>query len=84
MIEVYINKAKVDEAYKKYKESMLYMSCDLPISCLCLPNVIEKILTANGFNRVYDLIKADLTVIRGLGVKRRLILQEKLIEFFPM
>lgn len=84
MVDVYINKAKVDEAYKKYKKAILYMSCDLSIKCLCLPTVIENILISNGFHRVYDLIEADLSIIRNFGVKRRAILIDKLSEFFPV
>jgi hypothetical protein len=61
-----INK-KLLESLENYQQMMTRSVCDVPIGCLCLDKKTEKILSDNGFRRVFDLIDADLTEIKGLG-----------------
>jgi hypothetical protein len=76
-----------DEVAKKlfdYRKTINFMASDAPISILCLPSVIENILTTHGFIRVYDLFGADFTKVKGLGVIRTRELTTRLDQFFSM
>ncbi len=64
-----------------YRNVMNYLACNLPISVMCLPEEIEKILIREGFNRVYDLIGCDLTEIKGIGKSRSAIIGSRLDLF---
>lgn len=77
-------KNKLLQSYNNYRKTMQYLAADIPISALCLPKSIETILENSGFLRVYDLIDADLTKIKGLGTIRREILASSLDKFFPI
>lgn len=75
---------EVLKKYEDYRTTLSYLAADAPIEILCLPKVIENILLANGFNRVYDLINLDFTKIKGLGVSRCRYLTASLNQFFSM
>lgn len=70
--------------FANYQRTMKYLSADAPISVLCLPGIIEKILSDSGFLRIYDLFDLDLIKVKGLGVSRVRQLTTRLDEFFSM
>lgn len=75
---------KLKESYDQYKTNMLFLSTDIPIASLCLPKSLLGILTRNGCQRVYDIFDLDLTKIKGIGVKRRILLTSRLDEFISV
>lgn len=77
-------KKKLLNSYKDYKKTMLYLSCDVPISALCLSKPLENLLINNGINRIYDIFDVDLAKIKGLGDIRRGELATSLEKFIPM
>lgn len=81
--------SKIREEVKKkleeYRETMRYLSADVPISVLCLPSSIETILLNNGYLRVYDLfIATELTNIKGIGTTRFGQIKAALDKFLSM
>jgi|APCry1669192647_1035423.scaffolds.fasta_scaffold130244_1 hypothetical protein len=78
-----INK-KLLESLGNYRKFLNYAAGDVPIGCLCVNPIIEKILHENGFERVYDLFNTDLTKIKGLGRSRLGELTTRLQEFIAM
>ena len=85
------NKIKMDKIRKEllnkfneYKMTMKFMAADAPISILCLPKGIEKILSDQGFLRIYDLFDVDFVKIKGLGETRIRYLTTCLDQFFSM
>lgn len=91
MVEVKLKKSDIKKINKKLLESLgnyrtflNYASGDVPIGCLCLEPVIEKILRENGFERVYDLFNNDIAKIKGLGRTRLGQLTSRLNEFIAM
>jgi hypothetical protein len=78
-----INK-KLLASLDNYRKIVNALSGDMPLGCLCLPNVTEKILLDNGFLRIYDLLDADLTKIKGLGFKRIRDITARLDQFLSV
>lgn len=72
------------ENLANYRKTLKYLSTDVPIQVLCLVPAVEKILIRNGFNRVYDIIDADLIKIKGLGDARIRYLTARLNEFISV
>ena len=77
-------KEELKKKFEDYNITMKYMAADAPIETLCLPSEIEKILTNQGFLRVYDLFNVDLIKVKGLGVVRVKQLASRLDQFFSM
>jgi len=77
-------KQEFEYCLQHYREVLGYLQADIPITCLCLPKVIENALLKQGYERVYDLIGQDLRVIKGLGARRIDILSGRLQEFFTV
>jgi hypothetical protein len=67
-----------------YRATLHFMGGNIPIEALCLPKEIETILVREGYLRVYDLFRCDLTKIKGLGSKRLALLTSRLDEFFSI
>jgi len=67
-----------------YRKSLRYLSCDAPIQVLCLVPIVERILLKHGFNRIYDIIDADLVKIKGLSDSRIRYLTARLNEFISV
>lgn len=67
-----------------YRNVLGHLQADIPITCLCLPKVIENLLLSKGYERVYDLIGEDITKIKGLGARRVDVLSSRLQEFFSV
>ncbi len=67
-----------------YRRSLIFLYTDAPISLLGLNKSIEKILLANGLLRIYDLLDADFTKIKGLGISRTRDLTAALNQFIAM
>ena len=67
-----------------YQRSLMYMSGDVPIEVLSLPETIEKILIAEGCLRVYDLFSRDIKGIKGIGDKRYNLITAILNESFSV
>lgn len=91
MVDIKLKKSDIRKINKKFLESLgnyrkflNYASGDVPIGCLCLNPIIEKILRENGFERVYDLFNTDFTKIKGLGKTRIGQLTTRLQEFIAM
>lgn len=59
-------KVKLLENLKNYRNMMNLLAGDAPISVLCLPKIIEKLLIGNGCLRVYDMLNCNLGEIKGL------------------
>ena len=74
----------LDKSLKYYRQNIAYLAGDAPISLLCLPKTIEKILLDNGLDRIYCLFDRDLTEITGLGDVRIRDLTARLKQFFAM
>jgi hypothetical protein len=72
------------KSFESYKKKMEYMVCDAPISILCLPSPMEKLLLNNDFLRVYDLFDRDFTKVKGFGKARVRDLTSRLNQFFSM
>lgn len=77
-------KQELRKKFSDYQTTMKYMLADAPIEILCLPPSIEKILTDQGFLRIYDLFNVDLIKVKGLGVVRIKQLTTSLDKFFSM
>lgn len=75
---------EVLKKFDDYKKTMNYMACDAPISILCLPSPLEKLLTDQGFLRIYDLFDKDFTKIKGFGAVRIRNLTTCLNQFLSM
>lgn len=69
---------------QNYRKTLSYLLADAPVSILCLPSSMEKVLNDNGIVRLYDLFDADLTKIEGLSVSRLRNLTARIDEFFAM
>jgi hypothetical protein len=67
-----------------YQKSMAMMSCDLPLSALCLSKKIENALLKAGYDRVYDLLDLDLIEIKGIGKIGRRELTARLHQFIAV
>lgn len=78
-----INK-KFLESLENYRKLLNVLGGDMPIGCLCLPKKVEKILTDNGFLRIYDLINTDFTKVEGLNAAAVRNLTTRLDQFFAM
>lgn len=74
----------LDKSIKNYRRILMFASSDAPISLLCLPKIIETILTNHGCLRIYDLFDRDLGEIKGLGETRLRHLTTRLNEFIAM
>lgn len=77
-------KQELRKKFDDYHATIKYMLADAPIEVLCLPPATEKILTDEGFLRIYDLFNADLVKIKGIGVVRLKQLTTGLDKFFSM
>lgn len=77
-------KEELRKKFSEYQTTMKFMLADAPIEILCLNPKIEKILTDEGFLRVYDLFNVDLIKVKGLGVVRVKELTARLDQFFSM
>lgn len=77
-------KEELNKSFSNYKRTMQYMASDAPISVLCLPKKIEKILTDQGFLRIYDLINVDLVKIEGIPISRLSDITSRLDQFLSM
>lgn len=75
---------EVLKRFSEYKKTMDFMAADAPISILCLPSSMEKILISNGCFRVYDLFDLDFTKIKGFGDVRIRNLTTSLDKFLSM
>ena len=64
-----------------YRKVLEFMGANVPVSVLCLPTKVEKILLKNEIRRVYDLVGLDLTKIEGLGDKYIGLLHSRLDIF---
>jgi hypothetical protein len=69
---------------KDYGKSIKFMTCDAPLSILCIPKKIEKVLSKNGIIRIYDLLYTDLTKIELLSVSDIRDLTSRLDQFLAM
>lgn len=67
-----------------YKNFIRQCELDAPIEVLCLPKDILGILRREGYVRVADIERADLTKIKGFGRARVAILQTCLDKFLPI
>lgn len=77
-------KEEVLKKFGEYRTTLNYLAADAPISILCLPATMEKILSDQGFLRIYDLANLDLVKIKGLSVTRIRHLTTRLDQFFSM
>ena len=77
-------KKELLKSFERYRQTLKYLAADAPISILCLPPAIEKILLRNDCLRVYDLIDLDFTKIKGFGETRVRDLTTRLDQFFAM
>lgn len=77
-------KQELRKKFSEYQTTMKFMLADAPIEVLCLDPKIEKILTDQGFLRIYDLFNVDLVEIKGIGVVRVKQLAARLDQFFSM
>jgi len=77
-------KDELKKRFQEYNTTMRYMLADAPIEILCLPPTLEKILTDQGFLRIYDLFNIDLVKVKGLGAIRSRQLTSSLDKFFCM
>ncbi len=77
-------KEDVLKSLKDYQKTISYMASDAPISILCLPKKIEKILLDNGLLRIYDLFNVDFVKIKGLSESNIRNLTARLNEFIPV
>lgn len=75
---------EVLKKFDEYKNTMNYMAADAPIEILCLSPSVEKILSGQGFLRIYDLFNVDFVKIKGLGIVRIKELTSRLDQFFSM
>lgn len=84
--DVEMEKIRIEvlKKFEDYKKTMNYLVADAPISILCLPSVMEKILIDQGFLRVYDLFNVDFIKIKGFGKTRVNRLTSCLDQFFSM
>lgn len=76
-----------DELFKRlahYHNAINLMAADAPLAVLCLPSSVEKILCANGLDRVYDLLSCDFTKVEGLSESRIRDLTTRLDQFISM
>lgn len=77
-------KKELKDKFKDYQNTMRFMLGDAPIQTLCLSPTLEKILTDQGFLRIYDIFDVDFVKIKGLGVVRTKQLTSSLDKFFSM
>lgn len=84
--ELHLEKVRkeVIKKFEDYRITMKFMAADAPIAVLCLKPEVEKILTDQGFLRIYDLFDVDFVKIKGLGVARIRHLTTSLDKFFSM
>lgn len=74
----------LDKSLKNYRQNLKYLGGDAPISLLCLPDNLVKVLANNGIYRIYDLFDRDLTEIEGIGPIRLRDLTTRLDQFLAM
>lgn len=67
-----------------YPSKLNRMVTDAPIEVLCLPKVIEKLLTSNGCYRVYHVIDLDFAKIEWLNNRHARILATRLDQFISV
>ena len=72
------------ESYENYNKVISQMGMDAPIEVLCLPQAINKILLREGCRRIPEVLKLDLTKVKGLGVTRQWELTTSLNQFLSM
>lgn len=77
-------KQELHKKFHDYQTTMRFMLADAPIDILCLPPSLHKVLTDQGFLRIYDLFDVDLVKVKGLGVVRVKQLTSSLDQFFSM
>ena len=77
---VCINSDELKKNLAHYRKLMDFMACNVPITVLCLPSVIERALAAADCIQVYDLLDRDLSKIKGIGNERLAILTARLNE----
>ena len=71
------NIINIDKELIHFRRGMEILQKDMPISVLCLPKKVERLLEKHGLNRVYDITLERLEEIKGLGGKSiDLILQQ--------
>ncbi len=76
-----------EELFKRlaqYHNVINIMAADAPLSVLCLPASVEKILSSNGLDRIYDLFSCDFTKIEGLSESRIRDLTSRVEQFLAM
>ncbi len=77
-------KEELRKNFSEYQNTMKFMLADAPIEILCLEPKVEKVLTDQGFLRIYDLFNIDLIKVKGLGIVRVKYLTTRLDQFFSM
>lgn len=84
--EVLLEKLRkeIGQSLNGYRNTLRYLASDVPISAMCLPKKIERILLSAGFLRVYDLINSDFAKIEGLDNCNIRELTARFDEFFSM
>lgn len=77
-------KQELIKSFGRYQKVISLMSVDAPISILCLPKNIEKLLSQNGFLRLYEILDMDFTKIEWLTDANRARLTTSLDQFTSM
>ena len=83
-LDMALLREELRKKFQDYQTTMKYMLADAPIEGLCFDPKIQKILTDEGFLRIYDLFNVDLVKVKGLGVVRVKQLTSRLDQFFSM
>ncbi len=76
--------SKLLESFSNYNKFLGMMAADVPIQVLSLSKEVESILLREGYDRVYMLLNADLTKIKGIGKLRGYRLAASLDKFLSM
>ena len=79
-----VDQDKLNKEFARYRKTMTYLGCDMPIEALCLSPGLEKALLAAGIERLYDAFEFDLSKIKGVGNTRLRELTARLDEFMTM
>lgn len=72
------------KSFGRYQKVISLMAIDGPVSLLCLPKNIQKILEKNGISRLYEILDMDLTEIKGITDIDRARLTSCLNKFSAM
>ena len=83
-IELQKIKEEVVNKLKSYRKTLSYLASDAPISILCLPKNLEKILSDSGLLRVYDLFDIDFAKIERIDASGVRNLTASINQFLAM